>query len=429
MSIEFRCQACQRLLHTPDYAAGGHARCPECGAAVPVPLASTSPVARGDDAGAARQDDSRWSPVPPSLSVLDPNAQALRETPSKHAADTDYPVRKSDRTSDGENTSPEAPRFETTHAAERPKPGMIERAADAVTEAIAAATAEVEQEGAKLHDQQPSADAPVVSAQFPAVNPRSASPVSQSLSTIQVSPTAQTGVAPTDVAEHCCVEIGDILGAAWKSMTGNLFSSIAVGVVSKLIFAGGVVAVVFSMIGLVELIDTGGDEDALIGAVGIVTVFGALFLLVSWLLSGVCLYASNVSRGQPSSFLDLFRGERYMYRMWIATLLCLPAIAIGLAFFLVPGIVIFLRLCLYPFFIVDRDMGSMAALRESHRVTGQQLGKMALTLLIAWAIWLVISGTGVGVFVATPLVIWILAALYFRLCNERPASDGHPVPV
>lgn len=42
MSIEFRCQSCSRILRTPDESAGKKARCPQCGAIVDIPLASTA---------------------------------------------------------------------------------------------------------------------------------------------------------------------------------------------------------------------------------------------------------------------------------------------------------------------------------------------------------------------------------------------------
>lgn len=41
MSIEFQCSGCGRVLRTPDGAVGKNARCPQCGAIVPVPSAST----------------------------------------------------------------------------------------------------------------------------------------------------------------------------------------------------------------------------------------------------------------------------------------------------------------------------------------------------------------------------------------------------
>jgi len=43
MPIEFRCSQCNKLLRTPDETAGQQAKCPECGALMPVPNASPPP--------------------------------------------------------------------------------------------------------------------------------------------------------------------------------------------------------------------------------------------------------------------------------------------------------------------------------------------------------------------------------------------------
>jgi phage FluMu protein Com len=40
MPIEFRCSHCQKLLSTPEGSAGKQAKCPSCGAVVPIPLRS-----------------------------------------------------------------------------------------------------------------------------------------------------------------------------------------------------------------------------------------------------------------------------------------------------------------------------------------------------------------------------------------------------
>ena len=51
MPIEFRCTQCQRLLRTGDDAAGKQARCPECGAIVPVPYPGPSAPQAGAPLG------------------------------------------------------------------------------------------------------------------------------------------------------------------------------------------------------------------------------------------------------------------------------------------------------------------------------------------------------------------------------------------
>jgi len=45
MPIEFRCDQCNTLLRTPDDTAGKQAKCPSCGAILPVPMRPTAPQA------------------------------------------------------------------------------------------------------------------------------------------------------------------------------------------------------------------------------------------------------------------------------------------------------------------------------------------------------------------------------------------------
>ena len=56
MAVEFRCTQCNKLLRIGDDAAGGQAKCPECGAIVPVP-SRPAPGAPG------AEEDSPFAPA------------------------------------------------------------------------------------------------------------------------------------------------------------------------------------------------------------------------------------------------------------------------------------------------------------------------------------------------------------------------------
>ncbi len=51
MTIEFRCTQCQRLLRTGDDTAGRNAKCPACGAIVPIPIPGAPSVAPAHSSG------------------------------------------------------------------------------------------------------------------------------------------------------------------------------------------------------------------------------------------------------------------------------------------------------------------------------------------------------------------------------------------
>jgi len=70
MPIEFRCTQCNRLLRTPDDAAGRNATCPQCGATLTIPTpgegAATPPAEPGPGPPASSGEPSPFgSSVPP----------------------------------------------------------------------------------------------------------------------------------------------------------------------------------------------------------------------------------------------------------------------------------------------------------------------------------------------------------------------------
>src|SRR5690606_26481769 len=67
MPIEFRCSQCQKLLRTPDDTAGKQAKCPSCGAVVPIP--ETSQATDADLGATQAYGGSSYAveaPAPPS---------------------------------------------------------------------------------------------------------------------------------------------------------------------------------------------------------------------------------------------------------------------------------------------------------------------------------------------------------------------------
>lgn len=87
MPTEFRCTQCQKLLRTPDETAGKQAKCPSCGAVLPIPTASepsSAPPTPGPyDTPEPRAD------VPPPLGPPSANPYAsptAYDSPASHAA-------------------------------------------------------------------------------------------------------------------------------------------------------------------------------------------------------------------------------------------------------------------------------------------------------------------------------------------------------
>ena len=98
MAIEFRCSQCNKLLRTGDDTAGKQAKCPECGAIMPIP-AAVAAAPGGDspfggagpqrlqaaDSGAPDQPTSPFAPVGPDqpLGAMTPTPLDLGEVYSR----------------------------------------------------------------------------------------------------------------------------------------------------------------------------------------------------------------------------------------------------------------------------------------------------------------------------------------------------------
>jgi len=89
MPIEFRCTQCNRLLRTPDDAAGRNATCPQCGATLTIPTpgegAATPPAEPGPGPPASSGEPSPFgSSVPPPGPQPSPSPFSSPTQPSEY---------------------------------------------------------------------------------------------------------------------------------------------------------------------------------------------------------------------------------------------------------------------------------------------------------------------------------------------------------
>jgi hypothetical protein len=124
------------------------------------------------------------------------------------------------------------------------------------------------------------------------------------------------------------------------------------------------------------------------------------------------------ARGGEPSLETYFGGMRRWWPVlaqWFLTLVC---VALGLVFFLVPGIILALAFFVAPFYALE-GMGPIEAMKASMKATeGQRLkilllGVMYLLLVVAGAI-----PCGLGLIVVLPLISLTNALLYIRLSGR-----------
>lgn len=130
-----------------------------------------------------------------------------------------------------------------------------------------------------------------------------------------------------------------------------------------------------------------------------------------------------VARGRSASIGMLFSGADRMVSMLVAMLVAGLAIVGGILCLIVPGIIISIGLSLYAYFVVDRELGGVEAVRASWRATKGHKGKI-FTFMLA-SLGVVIAGAlacGVGLLVAVPVVSMAWTLVYLRITGQ-PLGD------
>ncbi|WP_394828577.1 hypothetical protein [Pendulispora albinea] len=169
---------------------------------------------------------------------------------------------------------------------------------------------------------------------------------------------------------------------------------------------------------------------------GTASAMGALTLIITWLADafftiGIIRLSLAIVRQQPAPFRLVISGADRM--LPFLTLTIVQGIVVGLGFLLLflPGVLLSLGLMLAPFYVVDRGMGPIAAMKASWAATEGQKTQLAILYV---SVFFVLAGVGlfaclvwsVVPFVAPALWALITAIVYTRLVGQSSAQQDHP---
>ncbi len=150
--------------------------------------------------------------------------------------------------------------------------------------------------------------------------------------------------------------------------------------------------------------------------VGIIIIDVALSLLMT---IGIMKIAITLIDSGRVKVIDLFIHVRYFLSFLAATVLYALAVIIGFILFIVPGFIVAAAFLLYPFFIIDKNLGPIKALQASMQAT--KGARFDLILMVILFIEINIVGTLaalVGLFVTVPLTVLAFAHIYRALASR-----------
>lgn len=156
-------------------------------------------------------------------------------------------------------------------------------------------------------------------------------------------------------------------------------------------------------------------------------------LFIGWVLqaffqAGFIRMYLSAARGQSPEFAHVFSGGPHFFRMLGAMVIHSILVVLGFAFLIVPGVILSLGLLLYPYYVVDRGMQPIDALRASWEATTGQKGKLFVLGLYSLGVMLLgLIACCIGSLPALAVITLAQAIVYVRVTGtEMPAQPQQP---
>lgn len=153
---------------------------------------------------------------------------------------------------------------------------------------------------------------------------------------------------------------------------------------------------------------------------------GSLVMALGYLLSflvtlGMIGLALRTVDGEKPPFGDLFAQGDILFRYVVASVIFAAALLVGLALFVLPGLVVLVFFYFYAYVLVDERAGILECLRRSADVTeGARLKLLALLGLLLAVNLLGALAFVVGVLISVPLTFLASAHAYRQLQGGGP---------
>jgi uncharacterized membrane protein len=237
-------------------------------------------------------------------------------------------------------------------------------------------------------------------------------------------PAGGGGLPPGAGAPPGSISASDPWSFAWKLITKR-FAEVALPLAVAFFvqaFLGNLVSLGGGfVVGVLQAQDLLEDSVLVIANLAVNIVGGTASLLVSsYMTGGIVLTALKAVRGERVAFGDPFSGGRFFGPMLVAAIAGSIVILIGYVLCIVPGVIVALGVCLYPYLIVDQTMPGVDALKRSWEMTKGH--KMTIFLVGLIGIFVFIAGAlacGIGlVLVSLPMAMLGAAYLYLRIKGE-----------
>jgi uncharacterized membrane protein len=213
----------------------------------------------------------------------------------------------------------------------------------------------------------------------------------------------------------------EVLGQAWDLFKAHWATLVFAPMVGQMIASG--ISQAFQVAGGMNA----RDETA---AIAVMAVGGLVsFVASTFFTAGVTKLMIATARGETPSFGDVFSGGPRFLPLLGTQLLVSLVVVLGLLLLVVPGVVMALAFTLAPYYVVDRQLGPIEAMKASWEATEGQKGKLLGYGVIAFFIVVLgLVACCIGSIVGASVSQLGMAIIYVRLSGtgRRPDSFGGP---
>lgn len=170
------------------------------------------------------------------------------------------------------------------------------------------------------------------------------------------------------------------------------------------------------LIVLVQGIQNGLTQPDQPTTIAIAIVFFLLMILYLWLEFGLRAMSLSLVQEKNIRATDVFVSPKKFFPYFVAYLMIWIATVLGTILFIIPGIIIWLRLNMVPFLILEKKIGPWTAIKESRKLTKGKISNLfALQILCGGINILGILAIWLGLFWTLPLFYIANAVFYKKL--------------
>jgi uncharacterized membrane protein len=140
------------------------------------------------------------------------------------------------------------------------------------------------------------------------------------------------------------------------------------------------------------------------------------FLLSILIACGITKFVLDILHKKQVDATYLYKEQKYYLPMLLSSILNALAVGAATLLLLVPGIIVALKLSMYKYFIVEKNMTATDALKASWELTNGYVWELFLFALLRMGVFLLgILALGVGVLVAIPVADLAKVQIYSQL--------------